>query len=95
MHSGIGDGVPWARLPGWHLSWSGKATTAVSVPEPALIAWLGTLGKVDDPLFLHSDNGLVCTSRAYIRLVRSYGLKQGTDLPQTHLFVSCPALWPI
>ena len=60
----------------WHLSRSGKATTAVSALEHALIARFGTLGRVDEPFLLRSDNGLVFTSRAYTKLVRSYGLKQ-------------------
>ena len=60
----------------WHLSRSGKASTAVSALEHALIARFGTLGKVDVPFLLRSDNGLVFTSRAYTKLVRSYGLKQ-------------------
>ena len=64
------------ELLGWHLSRSGKATTAVSALEHALIARFGTLGKVDVPFLLRSDNGLVFTSRAYTKLVRSYGLKQ-------------------
>lgn len=64
------------ELLGWHLSRSGKATTAVSALEHALIARFGTLGKVDEPFLLRSDNGLVFTSRAYTKLVRSYGLKQ-------------------
>ncbi|WP_348698473.1 integrase core domain-containing protein [Duganella fentianensis] len=44
--------------------------------EQALIARYGTLGRVTAPLLLRSDNGLVFTSRSYIRLVRSYGLRQ-------------------
>ena len=64
------------ELLGWHLSRSGKATTAVSALEHALIARFGSLGKVDAPFLLRSDNGLVFTSRAYTKLVRSYGLKQ-------------------
>ena len=64
------------ELLGWHLSRSGKATTAVSALEQALIARFGTLGKVDEPFLLRSDNGLVFTSRAYTAMVRSYGLKQ-------------------
>ncbi|WP_424991454.1 IS3 family transposase [Fluviibacterium sp. S390] len=64
------------ELLGWHLSRSGKATTAVSALEHALIARFGTLGKVDEPFLLRSDNGLVFTSRAYTKLVRSYGLRQ-------------------
>ena len=61
---------------GWHLSWSGKATTAASALEHALITRFGTLGKVPREFPLRSDNGLVFTSRRDTTVVRSYGLKQ-------------------
>ena len=61
---------------GWQLSRSGKATTAASALEQALITRHGTLGRVPTPFLLRSDNGLVFTSRTYTRLVRSYGLRQ-------------------
>jgi putative transposase len=64
------------ELLGWHLSRSGKARTAESALEQALIARYGTLGKVPVSFLLRSDNGLVFTSRSYTVLVRSYGLKQ-------------------
>ena len=64
------------ELLGWHLSRSGKATTAGNALEQALIARFGTLGKVPQQFLLRSDNGLVFTSRHYTALVRSYGLKQ-------------------
>jgi putative transposase len=64
------------ELLGWNLSRSGKASTAQSALEQALIARFGTLGRVPEPFLLRSDNGLVFTSRSYTRLVRSYGLKQ-------------------
>lgn len=64
------------QLMGWHLSRSGKAKTAESALEQALIARFGTLGRVKTPFLLRSDNGLVFTSRSYTALVRSYGLKQ-------------------
>lgn len=64
------------QLLGWHLSRSGKASTAVAALEQALIARYGTLGRVPEPFLLRSDNGLVFTSRDYTRLVRSYGLQQ-------------------
>jgi len=64
------------ELLGWQLSRSGKATTAMSALEQALIVRFGTLGRVTAPFLLRSDNGLVFTSRAYTRLVRSYGLRQ-------------------
>lgn len=64
------------ELLGWHLSRSGKATTASSALEQALITRFGTLGRVREPFLLRSDNGLVFTSRSYTALVRSYGLRQ-------------------
>ena len=64
------------ELLGWQLSRSGRATTAMSALEQALIVRFGTLGSVTTPFLLRSDNGLVFTSRAYTRLVRSYGLRQ-------------------
>lgn len=64
------------ELPGWHLSRSGKATTAASALEHALINRFGTLGKVPKEFLRRSDKGLVFTSHRYTALVRSYGLKQ-------------------
>ena len=64
------------ELLGWQLSRSGRATTATAALEQALIARFGSLGRVDRPFLLRSDNGLVFTSRAYTRIVRSYGLRQ-------------------
>ena len=64
------------ELVSWQLSRSGKATTAMAALEQALIARFGKLGCVPKPFVLRSDNGLVRTSRAYTRLVRSYSLWQ-------------------
>lgn len=64
------------ELLGWHLSKSGKATTASAALEHALIARFGTLGRVEEEFLLRSDNGLVFTSHHYTAIVRSYGLKQ-------------------
>lgn len=64
------------ELLGWHLSRTGKATTAASALEHALISRFGTLGRVNKEFLLRSDNGLVFTSRHFTALVRSYGLKQ-------------------
>ena len=64
------------QLLGWHLSRTGRASTASAALEQALITRYGTLGRVRKPFLLRSDNGLVFTSRDYTRLVRSYGLKQ-------------------
>ncbi|ETD83956.1 IS3 family transposase [Rhodobacter capsulatus] len=64
------------ELLGWHLSRSGKATTASAALEHALISRFGTLGRVNREFLLRSDNGLIFTSRHFTALVRSYGLKQ-------------------
>lgn len=64
------------ELLGWHLSRSGKACTAGSALEHALIARFGMLGRVPAPFLPRSDNGLVFTSRSYTALVRGYGLRQ-------------------
>ena len=69
------------ELLGWQLSRSGKASTAASALEQALIARFGTLGKVEKPFLLRSDNGLVFTSQKYTALARSYGLKQDFITP--------------
>jgi transposase InsO family protein len=61
---------------GWHLSKSAKSTTAESALEQALINRYGTLGRINAPFLLRSDNGLVFTSRSYTRLVKHYGLQQ-------------------
>lgn len=71
------------ELLGWHLSRSGKARTAESALEQALIARYGTLGRVPAPFLLRSDNGLVFTSRSYTALVRGYGLRQEFITPHT------------
>ena len=77
------------ELLGWHLSRSGRATTAASALDRshgppsvrgpwrrALITRFGTLGRVPREFLLRSDNGLVFTSRKFTALVRGYGLKQ-------------------
>ena len=64
------------ELLGWQLSKTGKASTATSALEQALLARFGTLGRVPERFLLRSDNGLVFSSRSYTQLVRSYGLRQ-------------------
>ncbi|PPV02263.1 transposase, partial [Xanthomonas axonopodis pv. vasculorum] len=49
-------------LLGWHLSRTGKASTASAALEQAFITRYGTLGRVQEPFLLRSDNGLVFTS---------------------------------
>jgi putative transposase len=64
------------ELLGWHASKSGKSRTAETALETALISRFGTLGQVERPFLLRSDNGLVFSSRSYTALVKSYGLRQ-------------------
>ena len=64
------------ELLGWHLSRTGRATTATAALKHALICRFGTLGRVDQEFLLRSDNGLAFTSRHFTAIVKSYGLKQ-------------------
>ena len=80
------------ELLGWHLSRSGKSTTAASALEHALINRSGTLGKDPKEVLLRSDNGLVFTSHRYTTLVRGYGLTQEfitPHCPQQNGMVEC------
>ena len=72
------------QLLGWHLSRTGKASTASSALEEALFTRFGTLERVPVPFLLRSDNGFVFTSHDYTRLVRSYGLKEEFITPHCH-----------
>jgi putative transposase len=63
------------ELLGWRLSRSGRATMSMAALEQALIVRFGTLGRVATPFLLRLDAGVIFTSRAYTRLVRSYGLR--------------------
>lgn len=54
----------------------GKANSAVSGLEHALINRFRCLDKVLKRFLLRSDNGLVFTSLKYTALVKSYGLQQ-------------------
>lgn len=71
------------ELLGRHLSRSGKSKTAEAALEQALIARIGTLGRVPAPFLLRSDNGLVFTSRSYTALAKGYGLRREFITPHT------------
>lgn len=71
------------ELLGHQLSSSGKAKTAESALEQALIRRFGCLGRVPIPFKLRSDNGLVFTSRTYVSLVKAYGMEQEFITPYT------------
>ena len=71
------------ELLGLHLSRSGRSKTEELALEQALIARIGTLGRVPAPFLLHSDNELVFTSRSFTALVRIYGLSQEFITPHS------------
>jgi len=64
------------ELLGWHLSKSAGTNTAVAALEDALINRFGSLGRVNQSIILRSDNGLIFTSKEYVRLAKSYGMRQ-------------------
>ncbi|MFC4976475.1 transposase [Halomonas beimenensis] len=68
---------------GWRLSDNGSSKTAEAALEEALIYRLGALGRVQQPLALRSDNGLVFSSRYYTGTVKAYGLTQEFTTPYT------------
>lgn len=68
---------------GWRLSRSAKAATAEAALEYALINRFGCLGRVPKSFKLRSDNGLVFSSKAYVSLVKAYGLRQEFITPYT------------
>lgn len=57
---------------------AGKASTVLASPEWALITCYGTPGQATASFLLHSENGLVFSSRDHTHLVRSYGLKRAS-----------------
>lgn len=69
------------ELLGWHLLRTGRATTAASALELALIARFGTLGAVPEPFLLRSDNGLVFTSRHYTAMGQKLRAAPGVHHP--------------
>ena len=72
------------ELLGWHLSRSGKATTAASALEHALITRFGTLGRVTQEFLLRSDNVLAREGNTVLG-IRSRGVRANGCLKN-----SCP-----
>lgn len=67
---------------GWCLSTRGNGKTAHAALEEALIGRFGHIGKIDGPLSLRSDNGLVFTSNYFTSCVKAYGISQEFIEPQ-------------
>ena len=78
---GFGNDCYTRELLGWQLSKTGKACTAVSALEYAVINRFRCLGKVPERFLLRSDNGLVFISRKYTALVTSYVATERVHYP--------------
>lgn len=68
---------------GWSLDHTGRAKTAESALEDALIHRFGWTHGAPKGLILRHDNGLVFGSRLYRKLAREYGLQQEYITPYT------------
>jgi len=71
------------EIVGFRVSKSGKATTAESALQDGLIYRFGRLKKLFNPITLRSDNGLVFTSKSFIKTVKDYNFTQEFITPYT------------
>ncbi len=71
------------EIVGYRLSASGKSTTAEAALQEGLIYRFGKLKRLQKPIVLRSDNGLVFTSRAFTKTVRDYNFVQEFITPYT------------
>lgn len=74
----VSDCFSWELL-GWKRSRSGKAKTAASALERALIKRFERRGEVETPILLVSDNRLLVNCRSYTALI--YGQQQDASRP--------------
>ena len=80
------------ELLGWQLSKTGKASTAVSALEHALINRFRCLGKVPERFLLRSDNGLVFTSRNTPHWSKAMGYSKNS---LSHIALSKMGWWNV
>ena len=73
---------------GWRLSSSGATATAEAALEEALISRLGHLQRIERPLVLRSDNGLVF----FLETLQQHGQSVWTD-PRVHHVLHAGAEW--
>ena len=64
------------EIVGYRLSKSGKATTAEAALQEGLIYRFGQLKRLQKPIMLRSDNGLVFTSKSFTKTVKDYNFTQ-------------------
>jgi len=71
------------EIVGFRLSKSGKAKTAESALQEGLIYRFGKLQRLQKPITLRSDNGLVFSSRSFTTTVKAYRFEQEFITPYT------------
>ena len=71
------------EIVGFRLSSSGKAKTAEVALQEGLIYRFGKLCKLETPIILRSDNGLVFTSQSFSKSVKDYNFEQEFITPYT------------
>ncbi len=71
------------EIVGFRLSSSGKAKTAEAALQEGLIYRFGKLRKLETPIILRSDNGLVFTSKSFTKTVKNYKFEQEFITPYT------------
>ena len=71
------------EIVGFRLSKSGKATTAEAALQEELIYRFGRLKRLQQPITLRSDNGLVFTSKSFTKTVKDCNFEQEFITPYT------------
>jgi putative transposase len=68
---------------GFRLSSSGKSQTAEAALQESIIYRFGRLERLEKPITLRSDNGLVFSSKSFTKTVKDYNLTQEFITPYT------------
>ena len=68
---------------GFRLSKSGKSKTSEAALQEAIIYRFGRLKKLDKSIVIRSDNGLVFSSKSFIKTIKDYNFKQEFITPYT------------
>ena len=71
------------EIVGFRLSKSGKASTAEAALQEGLIYRFGKLKRLEIPIILRSDNGLVFSSDSFTKTVKAYNFTQEFITPYT------------
>ncbi|WP_353661657.1 IS3 family transposase [Hydrogenimonas sp. SS33] len=71
------------EIVGWRLSSSGKAKTVEAALQEGLIYRFGRLKRLEKPIILRSDNGLVFSSKSFAKTIKDYNFTQEFITPYT------------